>query len=94
MISGKTFLKFIVVQIADEFQAGSSNAWRVTIYNGTAQDNTQLCFTNFLRYCYLILKKYISKLHIKGLYTLDIYAHNIAIKRYCNKNIFLGHGSK
>jgi hypothetical protein len=50
MISGKTFLKFIVVKIADEVQAGSSNAWRITIYNGTAQDNTQLCFTNFLRY--------------------------------------------
>jgi len=30
----------------------------------------------------------------KGLYTLDIFAHNIAIKikRYCDKKIILNHG--
>jgi hypothetical protein len=26
--------------------------------------------------------------HRKGLYTLDIFAHNIAIKRYCGIDIF------
>ncbi len=28
----------------------------------------------------------------KALFTRDILAHNIAIKRYCNKKIFLSHG--
>jgi len=26
--------------------------------------------------------------HIKGLYTLDIFRHNIEIKRYCDKKTF------
>ena len=52
MIADKTFLRYIVVKIADEYQAGSHNFWRITLYNGTAQDNTQLCYTNFLRYKY------------------------------------------
>ncbi len=30
--------------------------------------------------------------HSKGLYTLDILTHNIAIKKYCDKKIFLDHG--
>jgi len=29
----------------------------------------------------------------QALFTRDILAHNIAIKRYCDKKIFLGHGS-
>jgi len=29
-----------------------------------------------------------GKTHFKGRYTLDIFTHNIAIKRYCNKKIF------
>jgi len=28
----------------------------------------------------------------KAYVTQDIFAHNIAKKRYCNKKIFLGHG--
>ncbi len=28
----------------------------------------------------------------KALFTRDILTHNIAIKRYCDKKIFLGHG--
>jgi len=35
-----------------------------------------------------------SDTHGKALFTRDILAHNIAIKRYCNKNIFLSHGSQ
>ena len=55
MIADKTFLRFIEVQVADEYDAGSHNHWRITIYNGTAQDSTQLCHTNFMRYKYLII---------------------------------------
>jgi len=29
----------------------------------------------------------------KALFTQDILTHNISIKRYCDKNIFLRHGS-
>ncbi len=29
---------------------------------------------------------------VKALFTWDILAHNIAIKRFCNKNLFLSHG--
>ncbi len=32
-----------------------------------------------------------NKQIVKGLYTLDIFAHNIAIKRYCNKKIIFSH---
>jgi hypothetical protein len=31
-------------------------------------------------------------LHLKALFTRDILTRNTAIKRYCNKNIFLSHG--
>jgi len=34
------------------------------------------------------------KKHIKALFTRDIFAHNIEIKRYWDKNIFLNHGSQ
>jgi len=29
---------------------------------------------------------------LKGRYTLDIFARDIAIKRYCDQKIFLSHG--
>jgi hypothetical protein len=44
--SDETFLKYIAVKIADEFDAGSYYSWRITIYNGSSQ----LCYTHFLRY--------------------------------------------
>jgi len=33
----------------------------------------------------------VALLNAKALFTRDIFAHNIAIKRYCDKKIFLSH---
>jgi len=49
MISEKTYLRYIEIKLLDEYNAGSHNFWRITIYNGTAQDNTQLCYTKFMK---------------------------------------------
>jgi hypothetical protein len=40
-----------------------------------------------------LAKESVKITQLKALYTRDILTHNIAIKRYCDKNIFLRHGS-
>ncbi len=37
-------------------------------------------------------RNFVSAYLGKGLYTLDIFTHDIAIKRYCNKKMVLSNG--
>ncbi len=58
------------------------------------KEEIEQCFSTGIRTTFLLICE-ANLLRNKGwaLFTRDIFAHNIAIKRYCNKNIFLSHGS-